>query len=79
MFDSGLYRNTKITLIFSVKGASKDADLIELIRDNVDLADVRKGMVTHRLVICLNGGEHIPCIVIMEGEVGQVKILVRNT
>ena len=76
-----LYNKTRdtnyfITFYFSVEGVGADEEIIDILRSGVDLGDIRTVMETKNIRECLNGGRHMPCVVIIDGEIGQVRLAV---
>ena len=65
-----------ISFYFSVEGVGLDEEVIDILRNGVDLGDIRTVMERMSIRECWNGGRHLPCIVVIEGEIGQVRLFV---
>ena len=65
-----------ISFYFSVKSAGMDDNILNILRNNVNLSNIRTAMETKKLCKCLKGGKHVPCVMVLDGEIGQVRLYV---
>ena len=77
LHDSARDRDYVISFHFSLRAFAGDEEILEVLRTKVNIGVVRTMMAQNRLMNCVNGGAHMPCILVIEGAIGHVITHVR--